>query len=146
MERDLFPISLCYSSVKISAVTPCGQLVSWGFLILLIYDSLCVSVCLTLYFQGTSCTSDVTQAGGHDGQTHLQTIWLYLRCQHRYILLLFYFCMCMCESGLLEQSPALQAGPAALITLWPICCSTCFDLNFYHKHHSNINPAASSSI
>lgn len=35
-------------------------------------DPLCL--CLTLYFQGTSCPPDITQAGSSDRQTHLQAI------------------------------------------------------------------------
>ena len=55
-------------------------------IILLLSGSVCM--CMSLYFQGTSRASDFTEAGNHDRQTHLQTVRLYLWCQHRYVVLL----------------------------------------------------------
>lgn len=42
------------------------------------------------FFQGTSCPSDFAQVGGLDRQTDLQTLWLYLWCQHRWDVDMYY--------------------------------------------------------
>lgn len=129
MNGDSFPICLCYSSWKINQLSLFVANLCAAVVIILIYGSLCLG--LTFCFQGNSCTSDVTETGGTDRQTHLQTVWLCLWCQHRYAILLLYFWMCIYVSGLWEQRATVKAGlAAALITLWPICCSTCFDLIF----------------